>query len=142
LSRPGQANCRLIETIGLNAEGRLNLIDSFIPEIHEEIEKIRGLNSILASSSALLIQLRKELNELYEKTSSLSNLKQREQVLQSQQANFQKQNYAVSNSQKQLNETQNNLAKLMVDIDNLDFIRNFLKNKVSSVTSIRHSAEL
>jgi len=131
-----------IETIGLNAEGRLNLIDSFIPEIHEEIEKIRDLNSILASSSALLLQLRKELSELYEKTSSLSNLKQREQVLQSQQASFQKQNHAVSNSQKQLNETQNNLAKLMVDIDNLDFIRSFLKNKISNVTSILNEQSL
>lgn len=125
-----------IETIGLNAEGKLNLIDSFIPDIHERIGKIKAHNSALASSSAQLIQLRKELAELREKTSSLSNLKQREQVLHSQQATFQEQNQAVANSQKELNETQNNLATLMVDIENLGIIRNLLRSKLDSLHSL------
>lgn len=125
-----------IETIGLNAEGRLNLIDSFIPSIHEEIGKIGGLNRSLASSSAQLIQLRKELSELREKTSSLLSLKEREKALESQQANFQKQNLTVTNSQKELNEAQNNLAKIMVDIENLNVIGDFLRNKIDQFSSL------
>lgn len=125
-----------IETIGLNAEGRLNLIDSFIPDINEGMGNIKNLNRALASSSAQLIQLRKELAELQEKTSSLSYLKQRENVLQSQQVNFQKQNQAVDNSQRQLSETQNNLANLMVDIENLRGIQSLLKNKIGSLSSL------
>lgn len=131
-----------IETIGLNAEGRLNLIDSFIPDIYEGMGKIGSLNRALASSCAQLIQLRKELNELRYKTSPLNSLKQREQFLQSQQSDFQKQNQAVSNSQKQLNKTQNDLAKLMVDIENLDDIKNFLKNKISGLSSLLNEQAL
>tara|TARA_R110002049_G_scaffold297185_1_gene485997 strand:- start:2696 stop:4537 length:1842 start_codon:yes stop_codon:yes gene_type:complete len=131
-----------IETIGLNSEGRLNLIDSFIPDIHEGMGEINDLNRALASSCAQLIQLRKELNELRDKTSSLSNLKQREQFLQSQQTNFQQQNQAVLNSQKQLNETQNNLAKLMVDIENLDTIKNVLRNKINNLSSLLNEQAL
>lgn len=125
-----------IETVGLNAEGRLNLVDSFIPNIHEQYEHMRGLNNALSSSTAHLVQLRKELSELKEKTSLLTSLKQREQFLQSQQANFQKQNKAVENSQKELSETQDNLAKLMVDIENLDVIKGSLRSKVDYLNSI------
>lgn len=124
-----------IETIGLNAEGRLNLIDSFIPNIHERIGEIKDLNLSLASCCAQLIQQKKELSELREKTISLSNLKQREQVLESQQVNFQKQNHAVANTQRELNEAQNDLAKLMVDIDNLNFIKQFLQSKIANLSS-------
>ncbi|MDP4530382.1 AAA family ATPase [Alkalimonas delamerensis] len=131
-----------IETIGLNAEGRLNLIDSFIPDINEGMKKINELNRALASSIAQLVQLRKELNELRDKTLPLNDLRQREQSLQAQQANFQKQNQAVSNSQKQLDETQNHLAKLMVDIENLDYIKNYLKNKISSLSSMLNEQTL
>lgn len=131
-----------IETIGLNAEGKLSLIDSFIPDINEGMANIRNLNRALASSSAQLSQLRRELAELREKTSPLSNLRQREQVLQSQQVSFQKQNQAVDNSQRQLNEAQNNLANLMVDIENLIGIQNLLKNKISSLSSLLNQQPL
>lgn len=125
-----------IETIGLNAEGRLNLIDSFIPSIHQEIGKVGDLNRSLASCSMQLIQLRKELSELREKTSSLNSLKQRAQILESQQVDFQKQNQAVTNSQNELNEAQNNLAKVMVDIDNLNNIESFLRKRIDSFSSL------
>lgn len=131
-----------IETIGLNAEGKLSLIDSFIPDINEGMANIRNLNRALASSSAQLSQLRRELAELREKTSSLSNLRQREQLLQSQQVSFQKQNQVVDNSQRQLNEAQNNLANLMVDIENLIGIQNLLKNKISSLSSLLNQQTL
>lgn len=125
-----------IETIGLNIEGKLNLIDSFLPEIQNEIEKIQSLNSELASRSAQLTQLRKEVTELKERTNPLNLLKQREQLLQAQQANFEKQNQAVANSQISLNTIQNQLATLMVDIQNLDAIKVTLNSKISILSQI------
>ncbi|MDP4537469.1 AAA family ATPase [Alkalimonas collagenimarina] len=125
-----------IETIGLNAEGKLNLVDSFIPEIQSEIGVINNLNRELASNSAQLIQLRRELNELREKTASLDALRQREQFLQAQQANFEKQNQAVANSQKNLNEVQGRLATLMVDIQNLETIKSLLNAKIHRLSAL------
>ncbi|RCW31745.1 hypothetical protein DFO79_10894 [Pseudidiomarina tainanensis] len=124
-----------IETISLNTEGRLNLIDSFIPDVHEKSRKIKGLNRALAGTSSQLIQLRKELAELREKTAPLTRLKERKKILDSQQAEFQKRNKVVSNSQIELNETQNKLARLMVDIESLDVIKSLLGSKISSLSS-------
>ncbi|GAB1044640.1 MAG: hypothetical protein SPiBPW_30090 [Shewanella algae] len=125
-----------IETIGLNAEGRLNLIDSFIPDIQGNLWNIRNLNVALSSSCAQLNQQRRELSELRDKTSSLSSLKQREQMLLTQQSAFEQQNIAVSNAQNQLNETQNTLATLMVDIVNLDEIKKYLKDRIETLSSL------
>ncbi|MCU8004130.1 MULTISPECIES: AAA family ATPase [Shewanella] len=125
-----------IETIGLNIEGKLNLIDSFIPDIQDEIGLINNLNRELASGSAQLIQLRRELAELKEKTALLVPLRQREQLLQAQQANFEKQNQAVANSQRNLNEVQGRLATLMVDIQNLDAIKSILKTRIHKLSGL------
>lgn len=125
-----------IETIGLNVEGKLNLIDSFIPDIQDEIGLINNLNRELASGSAQLIQLRRELAELKEKTALLVPLRQREQLLQAQQANFEKQNQAVANSQRNLNEVQGRLATLMVDIQNLDAIKSILKTRIHKLSGL------
>lgn len=122
-----------IETISLNADGRLNLIDSFLPNISEKFNHVQEINSALTSSSAQLTQLRKELAELRDKTFSLDKLKSREQELLVKQATFQQQNQIITTNQKQLNETQNDLATLMVDIQNLDYVRHQLNNKISTL---------
>lgn len=131
-----------IETISLNAEGRLNLIDSFIPNINDGMVQLSDVYRALTSSSAQLTQLRKELNELKEKTFPLNTLKSRKQALSAQQATFQQQNQIVSNNQKQLNETQNNLAALMVDIQNLDYVKQHLSNKIKNLNSLLNEQPL
>jgi predicted ATP-dependent endonuclease of OLD family len=131
-----------IETIGLNAEGRLNLIDSFIPDLYEGMGIINNLNRELASSCAQLIQIRRELNELKEKTGPLNLLRLRERLLQDKQAGFEKQNQAVANSQKNLNEVQSRLATLLVDIQNLDAIKSILNTKIHKLSSLFNEQSL
>lgn len=125
-----------IETISLNAEGRLGLIDSYLPKLNVDFNRISELNSSLMTSSAQLTQLRKELIELKDKTSSLSALKLREKTLLDQQFAFQKQDQTVANNQKQLNEAQNDLAVLIVDIQNLEHLRNHYNNKKNTLSHL------
>jgi hypothetical protein len=131
-----------IETIGLNTEGRLSLIDSFIPKIQEKNSELDSLNSALRSKSAQLAQFKKELSELSDKTSSLPTLRLKEKHLLSQQASFEKKNNVVINSQKQLNETQGSLANILVDIQNITSIKQYFEQKISHFSSLMNQHPL
>ena len=125
-----------IETISLNAEGRLNLIDSFIPDMQVKVANLAGIYTEIRSISAQLTQQKKELVELRDKTESLSIIKAREKVLTQQQEGFQKQNQEILGNQKQLNETQNRLATILVDIQNLNSIKQSFEYRVNQYTTL------
>ena len=125
-----------IETISLNAEGRLNLIDSFIPDMQVKLANLSVIYNEIRSISAQLTQQKKELVELRGKTESLSIIKAREKILTQQQEGFQKQNQEIIGNQKQLNETQNRLATILVDIQNLNSIKQSFEYRVNQYISL------
>jgi DNA repair exonuclease SbcCD ATPase subunit len=125
-----------IETIGLNAEGRLSLIDSFVPRLQEKNNELESINSVLRSKSAQLTQLKKELSELNDKIVALPTLRLKENSLLSQQASFEKKNNIVANNQKKLNVTQNGLASILVDIQNIISIKQYFEQKISHLSTL------
>lgn len=125
-----------IETISLNAAGRLSLIDTFIPEIQAKVVNLSGMYNELRSVSASLTQRKKELAELKDKTVSLTTLKDRERILSEKQNSFQNQNTELMGNQKHLNDTQNSLATIMVDIQNLNSIKQSFDYKIIQYTAL------
>jgi len=125
-----------IETIGLNVEGRINLIDSFIPDIQDKYVNLSKVYNELRSSSAHLTQLKKELVELRDRTTNLTTLKAREIQLTQQQGLFNKKNQVAMGNQKQLNDAQNYLATVTVDIQNLNSIKQNFEYRLNQYTSL------
>jgi len=125
-----------IETVSLNATGRLALIDSFDPEIAEKQKELKNLNSQINSSCAQLSQNKKELSELLESTAQFQSLKNRENQLLLQQQEIQKQNVSMQNSQNALNNIQSELAAISVDLQNISGVKNSLTQRVSHLESL------
>jgi len=122
-----------VETISLNAGGRLSLIDSFIPDIKTKEKQLSSINNDLRNNSALLTQLKKEFSELREKTATLPIFKDREKQLLQQQDVLQKQNQQIQGSQETLNTIQSQLASISVDIQNLYTIKQVYEYRVSQL---------
>lgn len=125
-----------IETVSLNASGRLALIDSFDPEIAERQMELTTFNSQINSLSAQLSQNKKELSELLESTAQFQSLKNRENQLLLQQQEIQKQNVSMQNSQNALNSIQSELAAISVDLQNISGLKNSLTQRVSHLESL------
>lgn len=125
-----------IETISLNASGRLALIDSFDPEITEKQKELTNLNSKINSACAQLSQNRKELSELLESTSQFQNFKNRENQLLLQQQEVHKKNASMQNSQNTLNNIQSELAVISVDLQNISTVKQSLTQRISHLESL------
>lgn len=125
-----------IETVSLNAAGRLALIDSFDHEIAEKQNELTGLNSQLNSLCAQLSQNNKELSELLESTSQFQSMKSKESQLLLQQQEMQKKNSSMQNSQNALNDTQSELAAIGVDIQNISSVKQSLTQRISLLETL------
>ena len=125
-----------IETVSLNASGRLALIDSFDSGIAEKQKELINLNSQINYSCAQLSQSKKELSELLESTAQFQSLKNRENQLLLQQQEIQKQNASMQNSQNALNNIQSELAAISVDLQNISAVKNSLLQRISHLESL------
>lgn len=125
-----------IETVSLNASGRLALIDSFDHEIAEKQKEIESLNGLINSSCAQLFQNKKELSELLDSTAKFQDLKDRENQLLLQQKEIQKQNSSMQSTQNVLNKIQSELAGISVDLQNISTVKGAIIQRISLLESL------
>jgi len=131
-----------IETISLNKEGRLNLIDSFIPNTQEQQKKLSQLANLMHGLCAQYTNLKKELSELTDKSINLPSLKERELVLLQQQTEIQKKNSKIQENQNLLNNIQSRLASYSVDIQNLHSIKQIFEYRIQTLHSLLNQNQL
>lgn len=124
-----------IETISLNREGRLGLINSFTLNVTESINQLKVDSNILRGLCTQHMSLKKEHNELVDKTLTLSSLKQRESLLLEQHEKIQKENSKIQSSRSIIDKIQNQLASYSVDIQNIKLMKNEFKSKVDILSS-------
>ena len=131
-----------IETISLNAEGKVNLVDTFIHNIADKKNQLRSLCVEVNAISTTITSFKKEYAEIIEKTESLPSLKQRENELVEQQQTFQKQNIAIKGSREKIDKLQRELSIISVDSQRLSSIKQYFEAHVSQLNSILDSVQL
>lgn len=125
-----------IETIGLNKEGRMALIDSFIPEvenlnlhINQELNELRSLCTQYDLVS-------KEYKELSGQLFSLEELQKRELELSEQHQDIQEKHFLLLKNQNELKDLQEKVALLSVDIENLESFKEIQNKKNESIREL------
>lgn len=116
-----------IESVGLDASGRMSLIDNFKDGLTSDDGSVAEINSKISSLAALITDLRKDLIELAERTSKIQELQDAEKKLDVEQKNLSKKNKQVDLIQKQLTNLQNEIGKISVDSTNVVEVEKELK---------------
>lgn len=110
---------REIESLGASPEGRLNLIDSFLPQSVSFESRILPFETQVRSLCTALLELRLETEELKEKIPKLPELKTSEANLKKSQVKFGKENEEIRSAQTKLTKTQEILNQLSIKEQNL-----------------------
>ncbi|KYQ84543.1 hypothetical protein AWW72_07770 [Acinetobacter sp. NRRL B-65365] len=125
-----------IETIGLNKEGRMALIDSFIPEVESlNIQISHELNE-LRSLCTQYDLISKEYRELTGQLFSLDELEKRELDLSAQHQNIQEKHFLLLQNQNEVKDLQERAALLSVDIHNLESFKDIQNKKIDSIKNL------
>jgi ABC-type transport system involved in cytochrome c biogenesis ATPase subunit len=126
-----------IETVSLNSDGKLNLINSFIPINKFNHEKVELLLSEIKSITANHAELKKQYDEIYEKTIGYDSLKQHEKTLSQQQKILLSNDSLVKENEVQLNSLQSVVGAISVDIHNVHSLRQQIETKVNNLKKIQ-----
>lgn len=131
-----------IETVGLQSQGRLRLLDSFIGS-----QKIVDAKEILVASQVRSLTteaevLRREIDELKEKINEIPALKKQISELLPKEQELTKVSTEVHEKKNKLDLKSKNIASLAVGISALERNRDSISNWRSSLLTIVQSAPL
>jgi len=127
-----------IETIGINKEGRLSLIDSFLPNLNNHQVEITQLSNTLRSLTAQYSSTKKQQGDLQDKASNLNTLKAREAELQQKHATVQANSQKIMQSQNEVTVVQQKIAQHSVTLQNLQAIRENIHRKIATIESVKN----
>lgn len=125
-----------IESISLNKDGRMALIDSFIPEVENKKIQINHELNELKSLCTQFDLISKEYNELLEHVVKLPELQKKELFLSEQHSNIQEKNFQLLENQDEIKELQDKIAHLSVDVIKLETFKELQYRKIDSVNNI------
>lgn len=125
-----------IETIGLNKEGRMALIDSFIPDVDSLNLKISHELNELRSLCTQFDLVSKEYKELSSQLFPLEQLKQKELELSEQHNDIQVKHFLLLQNQNEIKDLQDKVALLSVDIVNLESFKEIQNKKIESIRDL------
>lgn len=114
-----------IEAIGLNAVGKVKLVDSFIFGKGELKQELKLLYSEIRSLCASLVSTNQELEEAKDNTLNLDILLGREKELVEIQKSYEIKNSSIKNTQEKLDSIQGQLGAVSVDERNLISLQNY-----------------
>ncbi|MDT8696722.1 AAA family ATPase [Acinetobacter baumannii] len=125
-----------IETIGLNKESRMALIDSFIPEVENLNFQISQELNELKSLCTQYDLISKEYRELSGQLFSLEELEKRELELSAQHQDIQEKYSLLLQNQNEVKDLQQRAALLAVDIQNLESFKEIQNKKIDSIRNL------
>lgn len=124
-----------VETVSMNAEGKLNLIDSFLlntPNTKSEQEiKSAEIRSLFAS----LLQVQRELDEAVDRTSKKSELKKQETALLLEQKEYESKNLSISSSQNAYSEIEQQLNIIELSLSKSAYLQSLVYEKLDRLNS-------
>lgn len=125
-----------IETVSLNSEGKLNLIDSFISSTEYENQRVSQISSEVRSLNANMMHVKRELDEASDHTVKKNELMKQEAELVNQQQVYEKQNASMASNQAQYSLLEKELVKVEVDINNSNYLLQVFESRVSQLNSL------
>ena len=108
-----------IESVGLDSEGRLKIIDTFLPMIDMADQGINEYRKNVRSSAASLANLRMDLEELMEMVPNIKELEKEESDLVASQKKLLGKNELVNKSQERLEGLQEKIRNTTFEIESL-----------------------
>ncbi|MEZ8198176.1 AAA family ATPase [Vibrio splendidus] len=125
-----------IETVSLNSEGKLNLIDSFVSSTEYESQQINQVCSEIKSLYANMMHVKRELDEAHSHTVKKNELLAQEVELVNQQKVHESQNASMTSNQEQYNLLEKELVEVEGEINNSNYLLQVFESRIAQLNSL------
>lgn len=125
-----------IETVSLNSEGKLNLIDSFVSSNEFESQQINATSSSIKSLYANMMNIKREFDEATEHTYQKDTLLKQETELVNQQQSYENQNASLASSQQEYSSIEKSLGEVEVDINRANYLCKVIESRTEKLHSL------
>lgn len=142
MAKPIILSQKEVETVSLNAAGKLNLIDSFTNNYSHENLQINTLASEIKSNCATMLQSRREYEEAISNTRRKNELLSQEATLLEQKKKFETDNSILAVNQDKYNSLQNELSVVELDINSIVYLINTFEHRTKELKSLLSTPQI